>query len=120
MANPAEKPARRRGTAAEEARLAIEKAEADGVARSDMTLRMTLRDVSELKRDPKVATEDISFLGGAMTYLGVFVEPGGVTVSDLDRGDSGFRRGAAAEAAAAAAAPKPKKAASKKKAAAEG
>jgi hypothetical protein len=70
-----------------------------------MTLRMTLRDVSELKRDPKVATEDISFRDGKMTYLGVFVETGGVTVSDVDRGDTGFQRGAAA---AAAAAPKPK------------
>ncbi|THD58611.1 hypothetical protein [Phenylobacterium sp.] len=76
-----------------------------------MTLRMTLRDVSELKRDPKVATEDISFRDGKMTYLGVFVETGGVTLSDLDRGDTGFLRGAAAAAAAAAAKPKTKAAA---------
>ncbi|HEY8003510.1 MAG TPA: hypothetical protein VIE16_04740, partial [Phenylobacterium sp.] len=67
----------------------------------------------ELKRDRKVATADISYRDGAMTYLGVFVEQGGVTVSGLDRGDTEFRRGAAAEAAAA-----PKPAAKRKKAAA--
>lgn len=116
MTSPAHpKPARRRGSAAEEARFAIEQAEADGVAREAMTLRMTLRDASELKRDRKVATADISYRDGAMTYLGVFVEQGGVTVSVLDRGDTSFRRGAAAEAAAA---PKPKAAAKRKKAAA--
>jgi hypothetical protein len=81
-----------------------------------MTLRMTLRDVSELKRDPKVATEDISFRDGKMTYLGVFVETGGVTLSDLDRGDTGFLRGAAAAAAAAAAAKPKTKAAAKPRA----
>ncbi|HXA39273.1 MAG TPA: hypothetical protein VNW53_09750 [Phenylobacterium sp.] len=91
-----EKPARRRGSAAEEARLAIETAEADGVARKDMTLRMTLRDVSELKRDPKVATADISFGADGMHYLGVAVEAGGVVQSNLDRGDTSFVRGAAA------------------------
>ncbi|HEX5262278.1 MAG TPA: hypothetical protein VFW13_02045 [Phenylobacterium sp.] len=115
MTTSTEKPARPRGTAAEESRLAIEKAEADGVARDAMTLRLTLRDAALLKRDPKVAIHDISFRDGAMTYLGVFVESGGVEASSLDRGDTDFRRGAAAEAAAAAAAkPKPKKTASKK------
>jgi len=94
----APKPTRRRGTAAEEARLAIEQAEADGVARDAMTLRMTLRDASELKRDPKVAVADITFGEGGMRYLGVAVDQGGgVTQSVLDRGDTGYVRGAAPE-----------------------
>ena len=96
--NNAPKPTRRRGTAAEEARLAIEQADADGVAREDMTLRMTLRDASELKRDPKVAMADISYGPDGMRYLGVAVDQGGgVTQSILDRGDTGYVRGAAAE-----------------------
>ena len=94
----APKPARRRGTAAEEARMAIEQAEADGVARDAMTLRMTLRDASELKRDPKVAVADITFGEGGMRYLGVAVDQGGgVTQSILDRGDTGYVRGAVPE-----------------------
>lgn len=98
MNTQAPKPARRRGTAAEEARLAIEQAEADGVARDAMTLRMTLRDASELKRDPKVPMADISYRDGTMSYLGVAVDQGGgVTQSSLDRGDTGYVRGAAPE-----------------------
>lgn len=101
MSPNAPKPARRRGTAAEEARLVIEQAEADGVARDAMTLRMTLRDVSELKRDPKVPMADISYGEGGMRYLGVAVDQGGVTQSTLDRGDTSYVRGAAAEPAPA-------------------
>ena len=92
-----QKPSRRRGSSAEEARMAIEQAEADGVKRKNMTLRMTLRDVSELKRDPKVPMADISYRDGEMTYLGVAVDQGGVTTSTLDRGDTSYVRGAAAE-----------------------
>jgi hypothetical protein len=107
------KPARRRGSAAEEARLAIEQAEADGVAREAMTLRMTLRDASELKRDRKVPMADISYGPDGMRYLGVLVDQGGgVTQSGLDRGDTDYTRGAA-EPAPVAAKPKP----SRKKAA---
>lgn len=91
------KPTRRRGSSAEEARLVIEQAEADGVKRKVMTLRMTLRDASELKRDPKVPMADISYRDGEMTYLGVAVEQGGVTSTTLDRGDTSYVRGAAAE-----------------------
>lgn len=99
MVSPSpQKTARRRGSAAEEARMAIEQAEADGVKRAAMTLRMTLRDVSELKRDPKVATADISYGPDGMRYLGVAVDQGGVTQSTLDRGDTSYVRGAAAEA----------------------
>ena len=101
MTSHAPKPPRRRGTAAEEARLAIEQAEADGVERGDMTLRMTLRDVSELKRDHKVPMADISYGPDGMKYLGVAVDQGGVTQSTLDRGDTGYVRGAAEAAAAA-------------------
>jgi hypothetical protein len=93
------KPARRRGTSAEEARLLIEAAEADGVKRAAMTLRMTLRDVSELKRDPKVPMADISYGPDGMKYLGVAVDQGGVTQSTLDRGDTSYVRGAVAEPA---------------------
>ena len=76
-----------------------------------MTLRMTLRDVSELKRDPKVPMADISYGPDGMRYLGVAVDQGGVTQSTLDRGDTSYVRGAA-EAAAAA----PKAKATRKKA----
>jgi len=92
-----QKPARRRGSSAEEARYLIEAADADGVKRAAMTLRMTLRDVSELKRDPKVATADISYGPDGMKYLGVAVDQGGVTQSTLDRGDTSYVRGAVAE-----------------------
>jgi hypothetical protein len=98
MASPQpQKPARRRGSSAEEARYLIEAADADGVKRADMTLRMTLRDVSELKRDPKVPMADISYGPDGMRYLGVAVDQGGVTQSTLDRGDTSYVRGAAAE-----------------------
>ena len=100
MSTQTQKPARRRGTAAEEARLAIEQADADGVKRAAMTLRMTLRDVSELKRDPKVPMADISYGEGGMRYLGVAVDQGGVTSSTLDRGDTSYVRGAVAEVVA--------------------
>ena len=76
----------RRGSAAEVARHAIELAEQDGIERKVMILRLTLRDASEIKRDPKLATSDISFEAGRMRYLGVRVEQGGVTVSRLERG----------------------------------
>jgi hypothetical protein len=97
MSTQAAKPARRRGSSAEEARLLIEAADADGVKRSAMTLRMTLRDVSELKRDPKVPMADISYGPDGMRYLGVAVDQGGVTQSTLDRGDTSYVRGAVPE-----------------------
>jgi hypothetical protein len=77
-------PTRRRGSAAEERRLLIDKADQDGTDRKLMVLRMTLRDVSELKRDPKVASEDIAYKDGQMRYLGIPVAQGGVTQSTLD------------------------------------
>ena len=77
-------PTRRRGTAAEEMRLLIDKADEEGADRKKMVLRMTLRDVSELKRDPKVPSEDIAYSEGQMRYLGIPVAQGGVTQSTLD------------------------------------
>jgi hypothetical protein len=66
-------------------RAEIEKAEAEGVAREDMTLRLTLRDASQLRRDANLPVADISYAGGVMRYLGVKVEPGGVAESELAR-----------------------------------
>jgi hypothetical protein len=67
-------------------RTQIDAAVADGVNLTDMTLRLTLTDLTKLKRDPSVPVSDISFSGGVMRYLGVKVEQGGVTESVLDRG----------------------------------
>lgn len=61
----------------------IGKAEAQGVSRDDMTLHLTLSDVDQLKKDRNVPLADISFAGGAMRYLGVKIEQGGVPVSVL-------------------------------------
>lgn len=63
----------------------IEKAEAAGVSREDMILRLTHADVSKLKLDPSLAVADISFSGGAMRFLGVRVEGGGVAESVLQQ-----------------------------------
>lgn len=67
-------------------RAAIIQAERDGVAKAQMTLRLTLRDEAELKRDRTIAVDEISFAGGEMRFLGVKVSPGGVAVSSLDLG----------------------------------
>lgn len=67
-------------------RTQIDAAVAEGVNLKDMTLRLTLTDLTKLKRDPSVPVADISFTGGVMRYLGVKVEQGGVTESVLDRG----------------------------------
>lgn len=75
---------RKRGTVAAHFRDAIGKAIEDGADPSDMTLRLTLSDFSELKRDGSIAVEDISFKGGEMRYLGVKVTGGGVETSRLD------------------------------------
>lgn len=61
----------------------IGKAEAAGVSREDMTLHLTLSDVNRLRRDRSLAVADISFADGAMRYLGVKIEQGGVSVSVL-------------------------------------
>ncbi len=63
-----------------EFRRAIEQAEADGVSKDDLVLRLTLSDTADLKRDPTIPLEDISFSEGVMRFLGVKVAAGG----DLD------------------------------------
>lgn len=80
-------PIRRKGPAAPRFRAEIEAAEAAGVKKKKMVLRLTLRDVSELKRDPSVAIEDIRYADGEMKFLGVAVAQGGVTESVLDTGE---------------------------------
>lgn len=67
-------------------RTQIESAVADGVPLEDMTLRLTLRDVSLLSRDPATPVTDISYANGVMRFLGVKIEKGGVPISALDRG----------------------------------
>lgn len=59
---------------------------AEGVSPEDMTLHLTLRDVSLLSRDPAVPVTDISYANGVMRFLGVRIEKGGVAASALDRG----------------------------------
>ncbi|MBV8684842.1 MAG: hypothetical protein JO111_18360 [Caulobacteraceae bacterium] len=77
-------PPSRRSTPAVYFREGIEKAEAAGLARAGMILRLTRADESKLKRDPSLAISDISFSEGTMRFLGVKVELGGVTVSALE------------------------------------
>jgi hypothetical protein len=64
-------------------RAAIEQAKSDGLDPSAMMLRLTLGDVSRLKRDRTIAAEDISFAGDEMRYLGVKVALGDVETSAL-------------------------------------
>ncbi len=67
-------------------RQAIAQAESDGIDKKKMTLRVTMRDESELKRDRTVRVDEISFKDGEMRFLGVKVVSGGITSSTLDRG----------------------------------
>jgi hypothetical protein len=75
-------PAVRKRDAVSELRAAIAAADDRGVARQAMLLRLTHSDASLLKRSPDVAEDEISFEGG-MTFLGIKVETGAVTVSAL-------------------------------------
>ncbi len=67
-------------------RAAIDKGLEEGFGRDDMLLRLTFGDTSELKRDPNLALEDISFTGGVMRFLGVKAPRGGTPGSRLDWG----------------------------------
>ena len=67
-------------------REAIAEAEAEGHARTDMTLHLTRADDSHLRRDRSVAVEDIRFSEGVMRYLDVRVVVGGVDASGLETG----------------------------------
>lgn len=75
----------RRSSPAASFRAQIEKAEAEGCSRADMTLRVTLSDASLLKRDPDLALSDIGFVDQTMRFLGVVIEEGGVAQSELVR-----------------------------------
>lgn len=76
-------PPRPRETVAARFQREIEAAESDGVARSEMVVRLTLSDESRLRRDPAVAVSDIRFSGGVMRFLDVRVQPGGTSESRL-------------------------------------
>jgi hypothetical protein len=67
-------------------RRAIETAERDGVDREAMTLRLTLRDTTNLRRDNTIPLDDIRFVDGEMRLLSVRVVSGGVAASALDLG----------------------------------
>jgi hypothetical protein len=67
-------------------RAAIEAAKADGVRADQMTLYLTLRAASSLRRDRSLADEDIRYsAGGVMHFLGVLVATQGVDASRLER-----------------------------------
>lgn len=63
---------------------AIAQALEDGVASDDMTLRLTLGDAANLRKDRSIPIADISFVGGEMRLLGVRVISGGIDRSGLD------------------------------------
>ena len=67
---------------------AIDAALADGMKRKDLVLHLPLRDECRIKRSPDVAMEEVSFGDGGMSFLGIRVISGAVTVSMLDRADS--------------------------------
>ena len=75
-----------RGSRIETFRKAIEAAEQEGVARDAMTLRLTLRDTTMIRRDNTNPVEDISFAEGEMSVLKVRVISGGIPESVLDLG----------------------------------
>ena len=64
-------------------RAAIEQARLDGIDPSALVLRLTLGDVSRLKRDRDIAADEISFAGDEMRYLGVKVVGGDIETSAL-------------------------------------
>jgi len=64
-------------------RAAIEQARLDGIDPSALVLRLTLGDVSRLKRDRGIAADEISFAGDEMRYLGVKVVGGDIETSAL-------------------------------------
>jgi hypothetical protein len=72
------------GPTIEDMRVLIERAEADGVERADMLLRLTFRDASLIKRSPSVGVDEVSFEGGDMRFLGVRISVGPVPLSRLE------------------------------------
>jgi hypothetical protein len=64
-------------------RAEIEQARLDGIDPSALLLRLTLSDMSRLRRDREIAADEISFAGDEMRYLGVKVAGGDVATSAL-------------------------------------
>ncbi len=64
-------------------RAEIEQARLDGIDPSALLLRLTLSDMSRLRRDREIAADEISFAGDEMRYLGVKVAGGDVETSAL-------------------------------------
>lgn len=62
----------------------IDVALADGTKAKDLVLRLTLSDANRLVRDPELQVDDIRFDAGAMHFLGVKVQQGGVAASVLE------------------------------------
>ena len=73
-----------RGPTIEDLRAAVTKAEADGVSRDTMLLRLTFRDESLIKRSPEVGLDEVSFIDGEMRFVGVRVKVGNIPLSLLD------------------------------------
>ena len=69
-------------------RAAIAQALEEGANIDSLVLRLTLRDEAELKRNPSVGTDEISFRDGKMRFLGVTVVSGGIAESTLERGEA--------------------------------
>nr|QQZ48859.1 hypothetical protein JKL49_16320 [Phenylobacterium glaciei] len=67
-----------RGPTIEDLRAAVAKAEADGVSRDTMLLRLTFRDESLIKRSPEVGLDEVSFIDGEMRFVGVRVKVGNI------------------------------------------
>lgn len=61
----------------------IASAESRGVARGDMILHLSNRDVSGLKRSSDVGTHEITFADGLMRFLGVEVVAANASESSL-------------------------------------
>ncbi|RAK58054.1 hypothetical protein [Phenylobacterium deserti] len=62
----------------------IATAEGRGLVRSDMTLHLSNRDLSGLKRNSGVRIDEISFSEGVMSFLGVAIAPEAAASSRLD------------------------------------
>ena len=76
-------PSADRTSPAEAFRRDIDKALAEGATPDDLVLRLTLRDATQLVRDPKVPLADIRYEAGVMRFMGVLVEKGGLNASQL-------------------------------------
>lgn len=62
----------------------ILQAENEGADRTAMTLRLTYRDASLIKRSREVGVDEIRFADGEMHFLGVRVVVGDIAASSLE------------------------------------